>query len=257
MKARASFGRLPAGSLVIADLHLDPSGDERVDAFCAWLAALDVPALVILGDLFDVWVGPAQARLDGAARVLAALRALVARATRVAFVPGNRDFLMGADLETGTGAQVFAEGFVAELPNADERVLFIHGDELCTLDVGYQRLKSVVRSPLVRWVAPRMPLGVARWAAGRLRKASQRAVPRKPAAQKEMQVGACRQLAEQNAASVVVCGHAHDWRDETLAEAGARWIVLDAWEGERDMLRVTADGLVPSSSRASSSGQSG
>src|SRR5438552_17870097 len=97
---------LPTGSVVIADLHLDLAASESVEPFARWIDALQrVPKLVILGDLFDVWVGPAQERMPGAPRVLGALRALVARGTAVAIVPGNRDFLLDRSFEERTGAQ--------------------------------------------------------------------------------------------------------------------------------------------------------
>ena len=49
---------LPEGSLVVGDLHLDLEREEQVAGFVAWLAGLaGVPALVLLGDLFEYWIG--------------------------------------------------------------------------------------------------------------------------------------------------------------------------------------------------------
>jgi len=231
--------KLASGSLVICDLHLDPVGGTVLDDFVAWLEALEVPTLVILGDLFDVWVGPSQGRLAGSARVLEALRDLAARGTAIEIIPGNRDFLMGPDFEGRTGARIHPTGFVGRC--AHERVLFVHGDELCTEDHAYQRMKRILRSSPMRWIALHLPLSVARWAAGRIRGASQRSVPLKPSAEKAMQPAACSALARAFSASTLVCGHAHVFRDEELA-GGPRWIVLDGWGGARDALRIGADG---------------
>jgi len=231
---------LPSATVCIADLHLDPAQDERIAGFQRWLSGLEAERLLILGDLFDVWVGPAQARLAGARDVLAALAELTARGTAVDVVPGNRDFLLGRRFEAQTGARLHPDGFVAELASG-ERVLFLHGDELCTLDVGYQRMKRVLRSRPIRALALCLPLACARWAAARLRNASKQAVPRKPPEEKAMQPAACRQFAREHAADTVVCGHAHAFRDESLAE-GPRWIVLDAWGGTRAALRASATG---------------
>ena len=46
---------LPVGTLVITDLHLAPFGDERTSRFVRLCDQLEgVPALVCLGDLFDI-----------------------------------------------------------------------------------------------------------------------------------------------------------------------------------------------------------
>jgi UDP-2,3-diacylglucosamine hydrolase len=234
---------LAPGTLFIADLHLDATQAEPCRGFAAWLAELRAPRLVVLGDLFDAWVGPAHARLPGAALVLAALRAR-ARDTALDLVPGNRDFLLGADFAERTGVTLHPHGFVGRLPAAGPtgRVLCVHGDELCTRDRAYQRLKRVVRSGPVAWLAPRLPDATALWAARRLRRASQRALVLKPAAEKEQQAAAALALARAHGAATLVCGHAHAFRDERLE--GLRWLVLDAFGGGRDALQVGPKGTL-------------
>lgn len=231
---------LAPGALVIADLHLDAARVESVEPFTRFLAAeRGVPALLVLGDLFDVWVGPAEARLPGAARVLEALRALTLRGTELLVVPGNRDSLLDAAFERATGARLFPEGLVARAGSA--RILCIHGDTLCTRDSGYLRLRRVMRSGLVRWIAPRAPLWFATAVARRLRRASVSAIARKLPDEKTMQPAAAELLAAAHRSSALLCGHAHAFRDETLA-SGARWVVLDAFGGGRDVARFEAAG---------------
>lgn len=235
---------LEDGAALIADLHLDLANPGGGAAFVGWLAGLvasGTPRLLILGDLFDAWVGPAHARLAGAPPVLDALAAATRAGTAVAVVPGNRDFLLGASFERRTGARLFPDGLVGLAGGA--RVLLVHGDELCTLDRGYQRLRRVVRSRAVRWLAPRLPDALALSAARRLRRASVRAVASKPSTEKAQQPEACRALAARHAAETVVCGHAHAFRDERLP-AGPRWIVLDAFGGPRDVLRFGPRGAL-------------
>ncbi len=236
------------GTLVIADLHLDVSSRAGTRGFVGWLDRLrDVPRLVILGDLFDVWVGPAQARLEGAPFVLDALRALVRRGTAVELVPGNRDFLLDASFEVRTGARLHPEGFVGLALDADarddQRILFVHGDTLCTRDRGYQRLRRVLRSKAVRWLAPRVPLAIGTRVARRLRRASVRAVAQKLPDEKSIQIPAVVAAAHGARCSTLVCGHAHAFRDEGL-ERGVRFLVLDAFGGPRDVLRLGLHGEV-------------
>lgn len=232
---------LAAGSLVIADLHLAVDEEAAVGPFVEWLAGLEgVPTLAILGDLFDYWFGMAQARHPATSRVLAALAGLVGSGTRIEVVLGNRDFLLDERFERITGCRIHPEGFQATLP-AGSRALFLHGDELCTRDHRYQRMRRVLRSGPVRWVAPRLP-GLASLAARRLRGVSRREVARKPSEEVLQQPEAAREAARAAGAALLVCGHAHRYRDVDLGSA--RWIVLDAFGGPRSVLEVTAgDGL--------------
>lgn len=233
--------RLPPGSVLVADLHLDVGERRSVEPFLAFLARRPAPPLLaVLGDLFDVWVGPAQAGLGEAPAVLAALRGLSAGGTRVLVVPGNRDFLLDASFERASGAVLHAEGFVGLAPDG-RRVACVHGDTLCTLDRGYQRLRRALRLLPMRWLSRHVPLPIARAIARRLRRASTRAIAVKPAAEKSVQPAAAAALARAQRADCVVAGHAHAFRDERLPD-GARWIVLDAFGGARDVLVFDADG---------------
>ena len=235
---------LSAGTLVIADLHLDLETGAGVDAFVAWLeGAAGAPRLLILGDLFEYWFGMAQARSAGGEVVLGALARLTAAGTVVDVLHGNRDFLLGARFEAATGCRVHPDGLLG-IREAGDPILFLHGDELCTLDRGYQRLRRVVRSRPVRWLGPRLPGWIGRAAARRLRRASRDAVARKPPAEAALQPDEARKRAVAAGAGTVVCGHAHVFRDEVLGPEGPRWLVLGAFGGPRDVLRLGEAGAL-------------
>ncbi|MCZ6596990.1 MAG: UDP-2,3-diacylglucosamine diphosphatase [Planctomycetota bacterium] len=235
---------LPVGTLLIGDLHLDLEDEASPAPFLAWLdKAAGAPRVVILGDLFEYWIGPAQARTPGGARVLDALAAAVRAGTEIDVVPGNRDFLLDAGFERATGCRIRRDGLVGTLADG-ARVLVLHGDELATRDRAYQRLRRVVRSKPVLWLAPRLPHWLARRIARRLRRVSTRAVARKSGPEKALQASACRAEARRHGVQTVVCGHAHEFRDEELGD-GLRWLVLDAFGGERDALVAAGDTLRP------------
>jgi len=237
---------LEPGTLVIADLHLDVgpagAGNER---FITFLRALrGVPRLLILGDLFDAWIGPAQAALPAAAEVIVALADAVHHGTAVDVLHGNRDFLLESRFEALSGAVVRPDGFIGLA--GGERVLFVHGDELCTLDRRYQRMKRVLRSAPMLWAVPRIPTPVALGIARRLRRASVQAVAAKTEAEKEQQPNEAVRMARAAGCTTIVCGHAHRFRDERVDSV--RWIVLDAFGGKRDLLRIGPGGSIEASS---------
>ena len=94
------------GTCVIADLHLDPRAAGPWNAFRAWLARLEAPALLVLGDLFEYWIGSLQAREPEYVALLDELRARAAHGTELHFLHGNRDFLLGRDFERAVGGRV-------------------------------------------------------------------------------------------------------------------------------------------------------
>lgn len=229
------------GACVIADLHLDVQDEPGLEPFLAWLPSLEgAPQLLILGDLFEFWVGPVQLELPGAQRVAAALARLTQAGTELFIVPGNRDFLLGPGFEAASGASIHMDGLVGLLEDG-KRVLFVHGDELVTDDKGHLRLRRVLRSRLLRWIAPRVPRALAFRVARKLRGASKSSKARKAPLEMEMKAEACDLLAVQHRADLVVCGHAHRYRDERLP-SGARFLILDAYGDRRGVLRVRSGG---------------
>ncbi|MCA8980643.1 MAG: UDP-2,3-diacylglucosamine diphosphatase [Planctomycetes bacterium] len=241
---------LPAGSLAIADLHLDPASAEHSAAFVDFTRRVaGAPALLILGDFYDAWVGRAHAALPGAAATIQALSKLTASGTGVHVLHGNRDFLLDAHFERATGARIHPRGLLSRLPGGSA-CLWIHGDELCTLDHAYQRLRRVIRSGPVRGLSRTLPLGVGRGIARRLRSASVQAVAAKLPDEKSIQLDAARRWAREAAVPRLVCGHAHEYRRVELGD-GAELIVLDAFGGPRDVLVVGAAGELEAHGSAS------
>lgn len=230
---------LPPGTVVIGDLHLDLFEEGRSAPFARWCASLEAPRLIILGDLFEFWVGRKQLRVPGARVALGAMAELSSRGTPIDVLMGNRDFLLDRHFEGASGARVHREGLLGEHEGGP--TLFLHGDELCTLDRGYQRYKRVVRASPVRWLATHLPFGVQRALAAKLRSRSVRSVAAKPLPTKSMQPQAADAFARTHGAQALVCGHAHVFRDDRLP-SGARWSVIDGWEGHRDALVLSSDG---------------
>ncbi len=134
--------------LFISDLHLNagaPATLARFLRFCGDEAAAHAE-LVILGDLFEYWIG--DDALDDETDVVsrqaaAALRVLSSRGVRVYVMHGNRDLLLGAGFLRATGAQLLADPAVASINGRE--VLLAHGDAWCTQDADYMRFRASVR----------------------------------------------------------------------------------------------------------------
>ena len=89
------------GIELLSDLHLGEQAPATAHALAEHLAASDADLIVLLGDLFEVWIGDEQldAPADPVSPMAQALQALAEAARRrpVAMLTGNRDFLLGPE----------------------------------------------------------------------------------------------------------------------------------------------------------------
>lgn len=237
-------GQHPAGTLFISDLHLDPGDPALLRQFLAFLEtdASGADALYILGDLFEAWLGDDDPD-PLARRVVAALRALAGAGVPCFVMHGNRDFLIGERFCRESGATLLEDGTVVDLYG--ERVLLMHGDALCTDDLGYQRLRRIVRNPAVRWILRRLPLERRRALARRLRAGSRAHVG--ATAPEIMDVNATAVAAAFRDAGVRALIHGHTHRpaihEFILDGAPARRIVLGDWYAQGSVLEWSSQGF--------------
>ena len=139
-------------TLFISDLHLDGARPDITDQFLDFLEreARSAQALYILGDLFEAWIGDDDPDPDKR-RVVGGDAQRHARGVPCYVMHGNRDFLLGQAILRGERrATASKDGTVVDLYG--RRVLLMHGDTLCTDDHAYQRLRRIVRNPLVQFV---------------------------------------------------------------------------------------------------------
>jgi UDP-2,3-diacylglucosamine hydrolase len=133
-------------TLFISDLHLDDARPQVTELFLRFLRdeATGATALFLLGDLFEAWVGDDDPAPVGAA-VASGLRAVADAGTAVYFMRGNRDFLLGAGYARRCGMQVLNDPSIVVLDGRP--TLLLHGDLLCTADVGYMAFRAQTRAP--------------------------------------------------------------------------------------------------------------
>jgi UDP-2,3-diacylglucosamine hydrolase len=127
----------------ISDLHLSSHTPLAFAAFSKHLLHTPADAVFILGDLFDAWVGDDSRHHGFEAQCTDVLAQASARIT-VAFMAGNRDFLVGSSFLNECGVMALADPSVLLAFGA--RLMLCHGDELCLSDLPYQRFRSEVRS---------------------------------------------------------------------------------------------------------------
>jgi UDP-2,3-diacylglucosamine hydrolase len=157
-------------TLIISDLHLTHVEEDKVKFFNRFCNAYASKAdqLFILGDLFNTWLGD-DVSISSYKEIISTLKKLTEE-TKVFVMVGNRDFLLSRKFEVETGCKLIKEPYVLE--HHTKKFLLIHGDSLCTDDVNYQKLKKVLRNPVVKFIFLHLPKSTRLKLTGQLRKKS-------------------------------------------------------------------------------------
>ena len=142
----ATCSRLPGlmSTLFISDLHLTPERPASTEYFVEFmrLKANSANTIYVLGDLFEYWIGDDASSILGAGPVIGEFKRLADAGTRLFFMPGNRDFLVGDALCDQAGFQYMDDQTLVTLNT--EPVLLLHGDSLCTDDIEHQQFRAMV-----------------------------------------------------------------------------------------------------------------
>lgn len=132
--------------LFIADLHLTDHQPEIYKRFRAFLEtkARKANSLYILGDLFEYYLGD-DALSEVSQAVCEDLKKLsIEYQTQCFFMPGNRDFLVANDFAKNAKLTILQDPTPISING--QTIVLSHGDELCTDDVEYQKVRQQLRS---------------------------------------------------------------------------------------------------------------
>lgn len=218
-------------TLFISDLHLceeRPRINAMFEHFLE-VTARDADALYVLGDLFEYWIGDDQLDHDPLARRVASqLAATAQRGTRVFFMHGNRDFLIGARFAAESSLALLADPTLISLHGRE--ILLMHGDTLCTDDIAYQRFRAQVRDPA--WQAELLAKPYAERAAlaRSMRSRSDVEKSMKPDAIMDVNASTVANMFEQQNVAVMIHGHTHRpamHAHEVNGRAFTRWVLQD------------------------------
>lgn len=229
--------------VLVGDVHLD-RGDPLVAEFVRFLDRIGPTAqtLVLIGDLFNLWIGRREFEQPHHRQVAERLAGLRREGTRVCYVEGNRDFRV-ADRHQGTSFDRCADAGLA-LTHAGHRIFAIHGDMCNATDRVYRAWRTIARSRWMWWLLNRLPATrryrFAEWLERRLQGANLE-FKREPS-EDQLRAYAAGWLAEGN--DTVVMGHFHVERDLTARPPSppGRIVVLPLWRETRRYLRVDRDG---------------
>lgn len=179
---------------------------------------------MLLGDIFQAWIGSPRFETADITAVVSALRTLRRQGLRIDYIEGNRDFYLKhspyADAFDHVGTEVAFEV-------GGKRYLAVHGDGLNDRDWKYRFWRDLSKSAPVRLAVTQIPRGFAhRLVHSTEQRLSQTNFKHKVRIPEE----AIHRYAERRFAEghdVLLLGHFHEAR--TWQVAGGEVRLLEAW----------------------------
>jgi UDP-2,3-diacylglucosamine hydrolase len=229
-----------AHTYFIADLHLSADRQDITDCLLRFLQeqASTADALYVLGDLFEAWIGDDDIN-EFTNSVANAFKRLADSGTPVYFIHGNRDFLIRDGFAKRAGIKLLPEQYVIDLYGIP--TLIMHGDELCTRDINYQKFRLKARG----WWWPRLmlslPLAFRRKIAAKGRKTSQKNQLSLSAEIMDVTPSEVISVMGRQNVQRMIHGHTHRPAIHQLEVDGkaAQRIVLGDWYEQGSVLKVT------------------
>ncbi len=217
---------------VVADAHIGgPGGDaDELVSQLRRLPQQGCTRLILLGDLFHVWVGDRRYETPDIACVVEVLRELRRDGLRIDYIEGNRDFFLDgspyADAFDGLHQELIIE-------QGGQRCWFVHGDGINDRDWRYRFWRWLSKSQASRFFFHRLPGPLAR----RLVHSTEARLARSSFRHKtEVPLAPLCQFARSRLgveADVLVLGHFHDHL--SLEVLGGHVCVVEAWFVQRQM----------------------
>jgi len=211
---------------VIADAHLGGPGGSATTLIeqLRGLRGQGCRHLVLLGDLFHVWVGAKRYETPEVKAVVAVLMELRQQGIRVDYVEGNRDFFIGEGSYAGLFDHVATE---IHFTVGGRRYLAMHGDGLNDRDYLYRFWNRLSKSAVSRFCMLHLPRAMASWLVG----VTERQLAKTNFKHKStIPEAVIRDYAEQRLQEgfdVLLLGHYHEPRQWQVANGEI--VVLDAW----------------------------
>ncbi|WP_416687510.1 UDP-2,3-diacylglucosamine diphosphatase [Candidatus Pseudothioglobus sp. Uisw_041] len=226
-------------SLIISDLHLTNVEGDKVNFFNTFCEdhASKADQLFILGDLFNTWLGD-DVSLTSHKAIISTLKEL-SKKTKVFVMVGNRDFLLSHNFEAETGCTLINEPY--ELEHDTKKFLLIHGDSLCTDDINYQKLKRVLRNPLVQYIFLHLTKNIRLKLTGQLRKKSVEAQSYKSSKIMDVNQQSTDLLMSKYPGYDLIHGHTHRQKAHTMKNY-TRYVLGD-WSQNKGNAIKLSDGL--------------
>ena len=243
-------------ALLCSDIHLSANTDKISTAFIHWLKEScsgkikgKPEWLLILGDLFDAWIGDDILETanppEYLGKLVSVLQEISQSGVKVGIMHGNRDFLIGEDFCKKTLTKLLPQEILLSHNQLKSNYLLMHGDQLCTDDKEHQEFRKIVLSAHWRDIFLKKDISNRLLIASQMRKESNNAKSRKRQEIMDINVSEVEKQLNNSDASIIIHGHTHK-PGSYLLPSGRTRIVLPDWRIFKD--RLSGGGLLLNSS---------
>ena len=198
---------MPSSLIFFSDTHLTISLPDRTRQVIDFLKAKSLGStFYILGDFFDLWIGPKHIELADYKEVLGEIKKLTASGVSINFIPGNRDFTVGPEITSFAGVKVLPEAESIKVD--DKKILLTHGDIFCTEDKSYQAYRRLSRARFIKSAYQALPATIGMKLGRQVRGYSDEMVPQKTLVSRNVIDSVLRRYFNKGY-DVIICGHVH------------------------------------------------
>ena len=156
----------------VSDIHIVNAKDPKAELFATALddMAKDATHLLLLGDIFDLWVGSSQYFAKEFSPIVSRIKHMVDKGIEVHYVEGNHDFHLEEFWKDQLGVHVHHSDHDLTLGKIKVRVE--HGDFINPDDKAYFVWRKFMRSPFLKTAAAIAPGAFTAWIGENLSRAS-------------------------------------------------------------------------------------
>jgi UDP-2,3-diacylglucosamine hydrolase len=231
----------------LSDIHLKNLDQPEAQVLLGFLEDLgpriQATHLFLVGDIFDFWLGGHEYFIRKFSPIVERLRRVVANGLEVHYFEGNHDLYLQDFWQDELGIRVHGRARLFLL--GDLKVRVEHGDQLDPSDRGYRFLRWLLRTPLVAYIASRLPGSLL----ARIGRIASRTSRRYTSQHKTISNERARETVRTHAEKVIheypfdliITGHVHVRDDYEFEHAGrrVRSVNLGSWWDSPCAFRIT------------------
>jgi UDP-2,3-diacylglucosamine hydrolase len=235
---------------IVSDIHIMSPDSGRARAFLSFLRSLSgnsgVTHLVLLGDIFDLWVADHDYFIENYRDIIGEIQRLREDGVDISYFEGNHDLHLRYFWRDRLGVAVH-DG-PAYVKFGERTVRLEHGDQMDPDDKGYLFLRWFLRTPPVRFLIRHLPgrviahIGDRASAASRDYTSNTKTIDRDDAIAKIR--AHARKVHGEKPFDLIISGHVHI-RDDSQLESGNggfRSVNLGSWLDAPCYFRIDASG---------------
>lgn len=207
-------------------------------------AQTECSLFIILGDLFDLWLGDGEYFKKEYSVLIEEFKKLRAGGCRVIYFEGNHDLHLVKFWQDSLGFEVYVKPYKFEFNGL--KIWAEHGDEINRQDRDYLFLRWLLRTPVFKFLIYNVPSSVSAWIGNRSSGASRAYTSSIENKSKDIFRAYAQELANKDDFDLFLAGHSHIEDDFKFEAAGkSRQLVnLGSWFDKPKFLEISSSSSI-------------